>query len=254
LLTSATAFVLVGTAAAHARILAGGMPWESGTATPPVPVRPGPWMFFTSDEASLIEAAVDRLIPPDERGPGGKDAGCAVFIDRQLAGPYGRAAGLYMQPPFMPGAATQGYQMPDAPAVRYRTGLKALADYVKAAFSGRSFSELAPRDQDKVLDPVLLRPDIRKPSPEASSMGPMHRRASTIQEAGLSENKRAAADGGCPPRRFGGFLHESDHGCIGGRHIHLGDRTHDDGVEGGISERLGFQRHASGRPNRTAMF
>ena len=151
LLTSATAFVLVGTAVARARTLAGGLPWEPGTATPPTPVRPGPWMFFTSDEAALIEAAVDRLIPPDERGPGGKDAGCAAFIDRQLAGPYGRAAGLYMQPPFMPRAATQGYQMPDAPAVRYRTGLRALADYVKAAFSGRSFSELAPRDQDKVL-------------------------------------------------------------------------------------------------------
>ena len=104
LLTSATAFVLVGTAVARARTLAGGLPWEPGTATPPTPVRPGPWMFFTSDEAALIEAAVDRLIPADERGPGGKDAGCAVFIDRQLAGPYGRAAGLYMKPPFMPGA------------------------------------------------------------------------------------------------------------------------------------------------------
>src|SRR3954452_18072487 len=78
-LTSATAFVLLGTATARARILTGGMPWEPGTATPPAPVRPGPWMFFTSDEASLIEAAVDRLIPADERGPGGKDTGCAVF-------------------------------------------------------------------------------------------------------------------------------------------------------------------------------
>ena len=107
-------------------------------------VRPGPWMFFTADEAALIEAAVDRLIPPDERGPGGKDAGCAVFIDRQLAGPYGRADGLYMKPPFMPGAATQGYQLPDAPAARYRAGLKALADYVKATFAGKSFRELAP--------------------------------------------------------------------------------------------------------------
>jgi gluconate 2-dehydrogenase gamma chain len=108
-------------------------------------------MFFTSDEASLVEAAVDRLIPPDDRGPGGKDAGCAVFIDRQLAGPYGRAEGLYMKPPFMPGAITQGYQLPDAPAARYRAGLKALADYVKSSFSGKAFGELSPADQDKVL-------------------------------------------------------------------------------------------------------
>jgi gluconate 2-dehydrogenase gamma chain len=151
LLASAAAVLLTGTAAARALTISQGMPWAPGTATPPVPVRPGPWMFFTADEASLIEAAVDRLIPRDDRGPGGKDAGCAVFIDRQLAGPYGRADGLYMKPPFMPGAATQGYQMPDSPAGRYRAALKAVAEYVKAAFSGKSFRELASPDQDKVL-------------------------------------------------------------------------------------------------------
>jgi gluconate 2-dehydrogenase gamma chain len=51
----------------------------------------------------------------------------------------------------MPGASTQGYQSLDAPAVRYRAGLKALADYVKATYSGKSSPELAPADQDKVL-------------------------------------------------------------------------------------------------------
>jgi gluconate 2-dehydrogenase gamma chain len=151
LLASSAALLVAGTPGARARTLGGGMPWDPGAATPPAPVRPGPWLFFTSDEAALIEAAVDRLIPPDDRGPGGKDAGCAVYIDRQLAGPYGRAAGLYMKPPFMPGAATQGYQMQDAPAARYRAGLRALADHIKAAFPGKSFPELAQDDQDKVL-------------------------------------------------------------------------------------------------------
>lgn len=151
LLASTAALLIAGTTAGRARTLGGAMPWEPGTATPPALLRPGPWMFFTADEAAAIEAAVDRLIPPDDRGPGGKDAGCAVYIDRQLAGPYGRAAGLYMKPPFMPGAATQGYQSADAPAARYRAGLKALADYIKANFAGKSFSELAPADQDKVL-------------------------------------------------------------------------------------------------------
>ena len=94
---------------------------------------------------------VERLIPSDERGPGGKDAGCAVFIDRQLAGPYGRAAGLYERPPFMPGVATQGYQGPDAPATIYRKAIKDISDYAKATFSGQTFSELEPADQDKVL-------------------------------------------------------------------------------------------------------
>jgi gluconate 2-dehydrogenase gamma chain len=151
LLASTAALLVAGTTEGRARTLNGGMPWEPGTAAPPRVVRPGPWMFFTSDEAALIEAAVDRLIPPDDRGSGAKDAGCAVFIDRQLAGPYGSSAGLYMKPPFMPGAATQGYQMLDAPAARYRAGLKAVADYVRATFSGKSFAELTPADQDKVL-------------------------------------------------------------------------------------------------------
>lgn len=146
-----TAALLVTGAAARARTITQGMPWEPGTASPPLQVRAGPWMFFTPDEAATVEAAVDRLIPPDERGPGGKDAGCAVYIDRQLAGAYGKASGLYMRPPFMPGAATQGYQAPDAPAARYRNGLKALADYVKATFAGKSFHDLAAADQDKVL-------------------------------------------------------------------------------------------------------
>jgi gluconate 2-dehydrogenase gamma chain len=151
LLISTAALLVAGTTTGRARTLTGALPWEPGTATPPVVVRPGPWMFFTADEAALIEAAVDRLIPPDNRGPGGKDAGCAVYIDRQLAGPYGRSEGLYTRPPFMPGAATQGYQMPDAPAARYRTGLRALADYIKSNFAGKSFRDLAPEDQDKVL-------------------------------------------------------------------------------------------------------
>ncbi len=151
LLASAAAFFLVGTGLARARTLTGALPWEPGTATPPMPVRPGPWLFFTADEAAVIEAAVDRLIPPDSRGPGGKDAGCAVYIDRQLAGPYGRSEGLYTRPPFMPAAATQGYQMPDAPAARYRAGLRALADYIKSNFAGKSFRDLGPEDQDKVL-------------------------------------------------------------------------------------------------------
>jgi gluconate 2-dehydrogenase gamma chain len=151
LLTSAAAILFTTTASGYALTISGGMPWAPGTATPPVPVRPGPWVFFTASEAAIIEAVVDRLIPADERGPGGKDAGCAVFIDRQLAGPYGRADGLYMRPPFMPGVATQGYQLPNTPARRYRVGLKALADYVKSAFEGRSFANLSPQDQDKVL-------------------------------------------------------------------------------------------------------
>lgn len=127
------------------------MPWVPGLGSPPQPWRPGPWLFFTADEAATIEAVVDRLIPPDNHGAGGKDAGCAVFIDRQLAGPFGQAAGLYMRPPFMSGAVTQGNQSPDAPAAVYRMALKALAEYLRVRFSGKAFAALSPQEQDAVL-------------------------------------------------------------------------------------------------------
>jgi len=96
-LLASTAAFLSSASSVRAATVSQGLPWGPNTATPPVPVRPGPWVFFTADEAAIVEAAVDRLIPPDERGPGGKDAGCAVFIDRQLAGPFGRSDGLYMK-------------------------------------------------------------------------------------------------------------------------------------------------------------
>jgi gluconate 2-dehydrogenase gamma chain len=148
----------------RARTISGALPEGPESPNWPERIRLGPWEFFTADEASMVEAIVDRLIPPDDRGPGGKDAGCAVFIDRQLAGPYGRAAGLYMQPPFLPGVKTQGYQMQDSPAQRYRTGLKAIDVYVKATFSGKTYGELPSAKQDEVLS------DLEKGSIELAGM------------------------------------------------------------------------------------
>ncbi len=43
--------------------------------------------FFTDEEAKLLEAIVDQIVPVDN-WPGAKDAGVAVFIDKQLTGPY----------------------------------------------------------------------------------------------------------------------------------------------------------------------
>ncbi|MBV8070818.1 MAG: gluconate 2-dehydrogenase subunit 3 family protein [Acidobacteriaceae bacterium] len=127
------------------------MPWEPGTAQPPKRIEDALWLFFSDEEACLVEAIVDRLIPSDDLGPGGKDAGCAVFIDRQLAGPYGRGAGNYVSGPFSPGTITQGYQEAASPAERYRAGLREVDRYVKAMFGGRGFPELAPNEQDHVL-------------------------------------------------------------------------------------------------------
>jgi gluconate 2-dehydrogenase gamma chain len=78
----------------------GGLPWEPNAGVPPPQVKPGPWTFFTEKEGLTVESIADRFIPADPETLGGKDAGCAVFIDRQLAGPYGRGDGLYTMGPF----------------------------------------------------------------------------------------------------------------------------------------------------------
>lgn len=134
------------------RTYRGGTPtWEWNDTTPPIPVRPGPWLYFTADEAAAIEAIVDRLIPPDESGPGGKEAGCAVFIDRQLAGSFGDSSRLYMRPPFANGTPSQGLQSSIVPKDRYRISLAALEEYCKATFAGEGFAALTAAQQDQVL-------------------------------------------------------------------------------------------------------
>jgi gluconate 2-dehydrogenase gamma chain len=136
---------------AHAVEMKGIPEWNPVEGSPPAPVRPGPWQFLTPEEAATVEALVDRLIPPDEKTPGGKGAGCATFIDRQLAGPYGDARGLYMRPPFHDGEPTQGWQSPLTPAMRYRRSLAALDKHCAASFAGKRFNQLPVEMQDKVI-------------------------------------------------------------------------------------------------------
>src|SRR5438105_10118507 len=107
-LASVASYLIGSTSLTHASLIRMSMPWTPYPSSPPETVRPGPWKFFTADEAAAIEAIVDRIIPPDSETPGGRDAGCAVFIDRQLAGPYGRADGLYMLGPFAKGFERTG--------------------------------------------------------------------------------------------------------------------------------------------------
>jgi gluconate 2-dehydrogenase gamma chain len=153
-LLSSTALLLVARAAgARAETLAGGagMPWRPFAGDPPPRVEPGPWIFFTPEEGMAVEALVDRLIPPDPETPGGKDCGCGVFIDRQLAGSYGSARGLYMSPPFLPGTAEQGLQSPATPAQLYRQALAALDAHCRATYAGKAFAQLPESQQDRLI-------------------------------------------------------------------------------------------------------
>jgi len=146
-----TAILVLSTMNSRAAIISGGLPWTPNAGSPPTPARPGPWHFFTADEGRAVEALADRIIPPDPQTPGGKDAGCAVFIDRQLAGPYGRSEGHYTRPPFMAGTPQQGSQSADGPAATYRKVLAALDKYSQSNLQGKRFVELSDAQKDELL-------------------------------------------------------------------------------------------------------
>jgi gluconate 2-dehydrogenase gamma chain len=148
----ASAAFLITTGSASARVVTKVLPWRPNEAYPVAPISPGGHLFFTPAEAAVVDAIVDRLIPTDDLGPGAKDAGVTVFIDRQLTGPYGGHDWLYMQGPFSSTPLpSQGLQSPLTPRQQYRLGLAALASYCNATYGGRGFAQLNTDEQDKLL-------------------------------------------------------------------------------------------------------
>src|SRR5262249_23163140 len=121
-----------------------------GAANPPDEAMSGPWHYFTPAEGTTVEAIVNRLIPADSLTPSGTDLGCAVFIDRQLAGPYGHFGGFYMQGPFQQGIKQQGTQSPVTPAEHYRKALAALDDHCRKMY-GAEFAVLPDDRKDEVI-------------------------------------------------------------------------------------------------------
>lgn len=114
------------------------------------PAAASPYRFFNADEAAFIEAAVARLIPSDELGPGAVDADVPRFIDRQLDGAWGAGERLYRSGPWYEGTPSQGYQLPFTPAELFRNALRAVLDDLRR----RSTADLAAmpeRDQDAYL-------------------------------------------------------------------------------------------------------
>ena len=152
LLTAGAAIGAVPVAAAAAALGGADVPFKEGQANAPAAVDNATgWTWFTDVEAAFVTAAVARLIPADDLGPGAAEAGVPTFIDRQLAGPYGRGERWYMQGPWSAGAPTQGWQTRLTPAGLYRAAIKAADAAVVRESRGGSFAKLAPADQDAFL-------------------------------------------------------------------------------------------------------
>ena len=110
-------------------------------------LAPNTYTFFQPQEAAFIAAAVARLIPDDELGPGALGAGVPFYIDKQLDGAWGAGERLYRSGPWQQGAVTQGYQLPFTPAELFRNALRAIG----REFGGKSFADLGPAEQDEYL-------------------------------------------------------------------------------------------------------
>ncbi len=85
----------------------------------------GAWRFFSDEEARILGAICDRIIPPDQ-DPGATQAGVVNYIDQQLAGFF-----------------RQHQQT-------YREGIAAVDQASRARF-GKEFGRLTAERQDELL-------------------------------------------------------------------------------------------------------
>ena len=102
------------------------------------------------DEAGYVEALVNVMCPADGLTPNGVDCGLAIYIDRQLAGGFGKGERLYMRGPWRIGMPQQGYQLPLTPEQFFKAGTAAANEAAQRKF-GRGFTELKPDEADLFL-------------------------------------------------------------------------------------------------------
>jgi gluconate 2-dehydrogenase gamma chain len=143
-LTGAGAAAVTAASIAGAEVQAGEQPQPNAVD------KPVGYTYFKPAEAAFIEAAVDHMIPADELSPSGTELGVAVYIDRALAGSWGKGARLYLQGPWLPGTANQGYQLPLTPAELYRVAVPACDAYCRKAF-GKAFAECSAQSKEMFL-------------------------------------------------------------------------------------------------------
>jgi len=106
--------------------------------------------YLTPPEIAFLDAAVERLIPTDELGPGARDAGVTVYIDRQLFSAWGTHGRNYRSGPWLEGTPEQGFQSRLMPQEIYRIGIREINDHCRAKYE-KPFDQLPPERQDEIL-------------------------------------------------------------------------------------------------------
>ena len=121
---------------------------QAGAATPAAAAAG--YAFLNPEEAAFVEAVVDHLVPADNLTPRGTDLGLNIFIDRALAGGWGKGDRLYLQGPWKQGVPSQGYQLPLTPSQLYRTGITAANAHCVKTYK-RTFDKLSEAEREEFL-------------------------------------------------------------------------------------------------------
>ena len=129
---------------------AGNLPQDALAQQPAAAASSPGYTFLNSDEAAFVEALVDHMVPADELTPKGTEVGLNIYIDRALAGSWGKGDRLYMQGPWKPGVPSQGYQLPLTPAQLYRAGIEATNAHCRKTY-GKPFDRLDETQREEVL-------------------------------------------------------------------------------------------------------
>lgn len=133
-------------------------------------------VFFSREEDfQTLSAAVERIFPENENGPGAIELGVPNFIDKQLSSFWGTNAFVYMKGPFLQTEFVKDYERqsteqsksgqnasakPSIPSPRYQTrlnrgevflvGLQQLQKEAGKKYDS-PFYKLEPEEQDEIL-------------------------------------------------------------------------------------------------------
>ncbi len=120
-------------------------------AAPPAAAPHGAgYTYLKPQEVLFVEAVVDHMVPKDELTPSGTEIGIATYIDRALAGSWGKGDRLYMQGPWGKGTPNQGYQLPLTPAALYRAAIAGSNAYCRKTF-GQAFDKCSAEQKEIFL-------------------------------------------------------------------------------------------------------
>lgn len=147
---------LKGAVASGAAAAAVSLPRPAEAQGAPVPTSQGSpapantYAYLNPDEAAFVEALVDHMVPADQYTPKGTDLGLNTYIDRALAGGWGKGDRLYMQGPWKQGVPSQGYQLPLTPAELYRAGIAAANAFCVKTY-GKRFDKITESQRQEFL-------------------------------------------------------------------------------------------------------